>query len=66
QSRLALKPSPSSVRRKIMSSSYLCVLPCSHGRHPDCKHNEFLVARGIYQTLEGKVTQVYRKKWVIH
>ncbi|OCF36381.1 ribosomal protein L24 [Kwoniella heveanensis CBS 569] len=33
---------------------------------PIRKDDEVLIVRGKYKGREGKVTQVYRKKWVIH
>lgn len=33
---------------------------------PIRKDDEVLVVRGSYKGREGKVVQVYRKKWVIH
>jgi len=33
---------------------------------PIRKDDEVLITRGVYKTREGKVTAVYRKKWVVH
>eukprot|EP00656_Telonema_subtile_P003966 TRINITY_DN117_c0_g1_i10.p2 TRINITY_DN117_c0_g1~~TRINITY_DN117_c0_g1_i10.p2 ORF type:complete len:145 (-),score=46.74 TRINITY_DN117_c0_g1_i10:73-507(-) len=59
---------PSSVRRKIMSAHLNKEL--SHKHHvksmPIRKDDEVLVVRGDYKAREGKVIQVYRKKYVIH
>lgn len=33
---------------------------------PIRKDDEVTIVRGIYKGREGKVVQVYRKKWVIH
>ena len=33
---------------------------------PVRKDDEVIVVRGSYKGREGKITQVYRKKWVIH
>lgn len=33
---------------------------------PIRKDDEVRIVRGTYKGREGKVTQVYRKKWVIH
>ena len=33
---------------------------------PIRKDDEVLITRGMYKTREGKVTAVYRKKWVVH
>jgi len=58
----------SSERRKIMSSSLSSQLRTKyHVRSiPVRKDDEVQVVRGTYKGREGKVTQVYRKKWVIH
>jgi len=59
---------PSSVRRKIMSSSLAKDLRAKYNSRalPIRKDDEVRVVRGKYKGREGKVTQVYRKKWVIH
>ncbi|KAI9454991.1 ribosomal protein L24 [Lactarius psammicola] len=59
---------PSSVRRKIMSSSLSKELRNKHHARslPVRKDDEVRIVRGKYKGREGKVTQVYRKKWVIH
>ncbi|KAL1742373.1 translation protein SH3-like domain-containing protein [Schizophyllum fasciatum] len=59
---------PSSVRRKIMSSSLSKELRGKHNARslPIRKDDEVRIVRGKYKGREGKVTQVYRKKWVIH
>ncbi|KDQ61007.1 hypothetical protein JAAARDRAFT_55733 [Jaapia argillacea MUCL 33604] len=59
---------PSSVRRKIMSSSLAKDLRTKYNTRsiPIRKDDEVRVVRGKYKGREGKVTQVYRKKWVIH
>ncbi|KAH9035506.1 60S ribosomal protein L26 [Lactarius pseudohatsudake] len=59
---------PSSVRRKIMSSSLAKELRNKHHTRslPVRKDDEVRIVRGKYKGREGKVTQVYRKKWVIH
>ncbi|KAH9998096.1 translation protein SH3-like domain-containing protein [Russula compacta] len=59
---------PSSIRRKIMSSSLSKELRNKyHTRSlPVRKDDEVRIVRGKYKGREGKVTQVYRKKWVIH
>jgi len=33
---------------------------------PIRKDDEVMITRGMYKTREGKVTAVYRKKWVVH
>ncbi|KAF9246173.1 ribosomal protein L24 [Melanogaster broomeanus] len=59
KSRKAHFSAPSSVRRKIMSSPLSKEL---RGKY----NTEVRIVRGKYKGREGKVTQVYRKKWVIH
>merc|ERR1712227_106367 len=59
---------PSSVRRKIMSAHLDKTL--SNKYHvksmPIRKDDEVIVVRGSHCGREGKVIQVYRKKYVIH
>merc|ERR1711985_111698 len=59
---------PSSVRRKIMSAYLDKTL--SNKYHvksmPIRKDDEVIVVRGSHRGREGKVIQVYRKKYVIH
>ena len=59
---------PSSERRKIMSAPLSSELRKKYGCRsmPVRKEDEVRVARGTYKGKEGKVVQVYRKKWVIH
>ncbi|KAN0063919.1 60S ribosomal protein L26A [Thecaphora frezii] len=59
---------PSHIRRKIMSSALSKELRSEHGIKsiPVRKDDEVLIVRGSSKGSEGKVTQVYRKKWVIH
>ncbi|KAK7467256.1 60S ribosomal protein L26A [Stygiomarasmius scandens] len=59
---------PSSIRRKIMSSPLSKELRAKHNARslPIRKDDEVRIVRGKYKGREGKVTQVYRKKWVIH
>ncbi|KAI5116795.1 hypothetical protein M0805_001797 [Coniferiporia weirii] len=59
---------PSSVRRKIMSSALAKDLRAKYNTRslPIRKDDEVRIVRGKYKGREGKVTQVYRKKWVIH
>merc|ERR1719199_2461345 len=68
KSRKAHFSAPSSVRRKIMSSPLSSELKTKHGVRsvPIRKDDEVTVVRGSYKKREGKVVQVYRKKWVIH
>ncbi|TXT13604.1 hypothetical protein VHUM_00971 [Vanrija humicola] len=51
-----------------MSSALSKELRAKHGARsiPVRKDDEVLIVRGKYKGREGKVTQVYRKKWVIH
>merc|ERR1712110_1123954 len=68
KSRKAHFTAPSSVRRKIMSAHLNKEL--SQKYHvksmPIRKDDEVIVVRGINRGREGKVIQVYRKKYVIH
>jgi len=59
---------PSSIRRKIMSAPLSKELRGKHSTRslPIRKDDEVRIVRGTYKGREGKVTQVYRKKWVIH
>ncbi|KAF4576737.1 60S ribosomal protein L26B [Pleurotus pulmonarius] len=59
---------PSSIRRKIMSSALSKELRAKYNTRsiPVRKDDEVKIVRGKYRGREGKVTQVYRKKWVIH
>jgi len=59
---------PSSVRRILMSSPLSEDLRTKyHVRSvPIRKDDEVKVVRGSFKGREGKVIQVYRKKWVIH
>ncbi|KAF7792969.1 hypothetical protein EIP86_004074 [Pleurotus ostreatoroseus] len=59
---------PSSIRRKIMSSALAKDLRAKYNARslPIRKDDEVRIVRGKYKGREGKVTQVYRKKWVIH
>ena len=59
---------PSSVRRVIMSSPLNGELKKKHGVNavPIRKDDEVQVVRGTFKGREGKVVQVYRRKWVIH
>merc|ERR1712149_61330 len=68
KSRNAHFNAPSSVRRKIMSAHLNKEL---HQKYhvksmPIRKDDEVIVVRGINRGREGKVIQVYRKKYVIH
>jgi len=68
KSRKAHFAAPSSVRRKIMSSALAKDLRSKYNTRslPIRKDDEVRIVRGKYKGREGKVTQVYRKKWVIH
>jgi len=51
-----------------MSSSLSKELRAKHNVRslPVRKDDEVLIVRGKFKGREGKVTQIYRKKWVIH
>ncbi|KAG0168889.1 60S ribosomal protein L26A [Apophysomyces sp. BC1034] len=68
KSRKAHFSAPSDIRRKIMSSSLSKELREKYNTRsiPIRKDDEVMVVRGTYKGREGKVVQVYRKKWVIH
>ncbi|ODN83404.1 ribosomal protein L24 [Cryptococcus amylolentus CBS 6039] len=68
KSRKAHFSAPGGEKRKIMSSSLSKELRQKHSARsiPVRKDDEVLIVRGKYKGREGKVTQVYRKKWVIH
>ncbi|KAL0946654.1 hypothetical protein HGRIS_012848 [Hohenbuehelia grisea] len=68
KSRKAHFSAPSSIRRKIMSSALAKDLRTKYNTRslPIRKDDEVRIVRGKYKGREGKVTQVYRKKWVIH
>ncbi|KAK9728237.1 60S ribosomal protein L26A [Basidiobolus ranarum] len=59
---------PSNIRRKIMSASLSKELREKYNARsiPVRKDDEVLVVRGSFKGREGKIVQVYRKKWVIH
>ncbi|KAI9592765.1 ribosomal protein L24 [Syncephalis fuscata] len=59
---------PSHLRHKIMSSQLSKDLREKHHVRsvPIRADDEVQVVRGTYKGREGKVVQVYRKKWVIH
>merc|ERR1712080_188325 len=58
----------STQRRKLMSAPLSKDLRAKHGVRsmPIRRDDGVLVARGHFHDREGKVTAVYRKKWVIH
>eukprot|EP00276_Gloeochaete_wittrockiana_P006511 CAMPEP_0184644080 /NCGR_PEP_ID=MMETSP0308-20130426/847_1 /TAXON_ID=38269 /ORGANISM="Gloeochaete witrockiana, Strain SAG 46.84" /LENGTH=148 /DNA_ID=CAMNT_0027072403 /DNA_START=75 /DNA_END=521 /DNA_ORIENTATION=+ len=59
---------PSNVRRVIMSSALSSELRTKYNVRslPIRKDDEVSVSRGTYKGREGKVLQVYRKKYVIY
>merc|ERR1719230_1201212 len=68
KSRKAYFTAPSHIRRKLMSAPLSKDLRTKYAVRsvPIRRDDEVLIARGHYHDREGKVTQVYRKKWVIH
>mmetsp|Transcript_23209 Transcript_23209/g.26673 ORF Transcript_23209/g.26673 Transcript_23209/m.26673 type:complete len:141 (+) Transcript_23209:131-553(+) len=58
----------SEARRILMSSNLSKELQARHGVRsmPIRKDDEVVITRGMYKTREGKVTAVYRKKFVVH
>jgi len=68
KSRKAHFSAPSNVRRKLMSAPLSRELRTKYtvGAVPVRKDDEVTVVRGTYKGREGKIVQVYRKKWVIH
>ncbi|BFZ62641.1 60S ribosomal protein L26A [Saitoella coloradoensis] len=67
QCRKAHFSAPSSVRRTLMSAPLSKELREKYGVRsmPIRKDDEVLVVRGSQKGKEGKVTSVYRRKWVI-
>ncbi|KAF3781394.1 60S ribosomal protein L26-1 [Nymphaea thermarum] len=59
---------PSSVRRILMSAPLSPELRNKYNVRsvPVRKDDEVQVARGTFKGREGKIVQVYRRKWVIH
>ncbi|CAK9783874.1 putative structural constituent of ribosome [Cutaneotrichosporon oleaginosum] len=68
KSRKAHFSASSGQKRKIMSAPLSKELRATHGARsiPVRKDDEVLIVRGKYKGRDGKVVQVYRKKWVIH
>merc|ERR1712207_99116 len=68
KSRKAHFTAPSHIRRKLMSSPLSAELRAKYNVNsvPIRKDDEVQVVRGTYKNREGKVTQVYWRKWVIH
>merc|ERR1712139_357570 len=56
------------VRRKLMSAPLSKDLRTKYNVRslPIRRDDEVMIVRGHYHDREGKVTQVYRKKWCIH
>merc|ERR1712014_136183 len=67
KSRKAHFTAPSHIRRKIMSAPLSTELRAKYSVRsvPIRKDDEVQIVRGTYKNREGKVTQVYRRKWVI-
>ncbi|GLT99093.1 hypothetical protein SLE2022_165570 [Rubroshorea leprosula] len=59
---------PSSVRRVLMSAPLSTDLRQKYTMRsmPVRKDDEVQVVRGTYKGRDGKVVQIYRRKWVIH
>merc|ERR1711920_23111 len=59
---------PSHIRRKLMSAPLSKDLRTKYSVRslPVRRDDEVMIVRGHYHDREGKVTQVYRKKWRIH
>merc|ERR1712001_188397 len=69
KSRKAHFAAPSSVRRKLMSAPLSKELRQKYSVRsmPVRKDDEVVVTRGPFKSAQaGKVTSVYRKKWVLH
>nr|QAA11204.1 ribosomal protein L26 [Characiopsis acuta] len=68
KSRKAHFTAPSHVRRVLMSAPLSKELQAKHKVRsiPIRKDDEVTVVRGTYKNRDGKVVQVYRKKFVIH
>ncbi|KAK6534921.1 60S ribosomal protein L26A [Arthrobotrys megalospora] len=68
KSRKAHFDAPSSVRRTIMSAPLSKELKEKYNVNalPIRKDDEVIITRGTYKGREGKVTSVYRLKYVIH
>merc|ERR1712224_892409 len=68
KSRKAHFTAPSHIRRKLMSSPLSAEPRAKYNVNsvPIRKDDEVQIVRGTYKNREGKVTQVYRRKWVIH
>ncbi|KAJ2556862.1 60S ribosomal protein L26A [Coemansia sp. RSA 1933] len=68
KSRKAHFQAPSHIRRRLMSAGLSKDLRKKYDVRsiPVVKGDEVVVVRGQNKGREGKVTAVYRKKWVIH
>ncbi|KAJ5762546.1 uncharacterized protein N7511_005928 [Penicillium nucicola] len=68
KSRKAHFQAPSSERRRIMSASLSKELREKYGVRsiPIRKDDEVTIVRGSNKGREGKITSVYRLKWVVH
>ncbi|CAO3649531.1 unnamed protein product [Cunninghamella blakesleeana] len=68
KSRKAHFTAPSHIRQKIMSAALSKELREKYNVRslPVRRDDEVTVVRGTYKGREGKVVQVYRKKYVIH
>merc|ERR1712124_233470 len=68
KSRKAYFTAPSHIRRKLMSAPLSKDLRTKYNVRsvPIRRDDEVMIVRGHYHDREGKVTQVYRKKWRIH
>merc|ERR1711933_117261 len=68
KSRKAYFTAPSHIRRKLMSAPLSKDLRTKYSVRslPIRRDDEVMIVRGHYHDREGKVTQVYRKKWRIH
>jgi len=68
KSRKAHFTAPSHIRRKLMSAPLSKDLRTKYSVRsvPVRRDDEVMIVRGHYHDREGKVTQVYRKKWRIH
>eukprot|EP00928_Gymnodinium_smaydae_P088527 TRINITY_DN725_c1_g1_i1.p2 TRINITY_DN725_c1_g1~~TRINITY_DN725_c1_g1_i1.p2 ORF type:complete len:134 (-),score=35.04 TRINITY_DN725_c1_g1_i1:80-481(-) len=68
KSRKAHFTAPSHIRRKLMSAPLSKDLRTKYAVRslPIRRDDEVMIMRGHYHDREGKVTQVYRKKWRIH
>ena len=68
KSRKAHFTAPSHLRRKLMSAPLSKDLRTKYNVRsiPVRRDDEVMIVRGHYHDREGKITQVYRKKWRIH